>query len=365
MKILYVVRRYGLVGGMERYVWENTRELAARGNQVEVVCERCHTKAPDHVLVHELGEIAPRPRWLSLLRFGWNVKRWLQQNPRPGFVIHSHERLDVHHITTFHNTPFASIREKPIWKRLSLRVAMHLYLERRELACAKIIVPNSSAIRSQLANYYPEFRDKLSLPITPGVDMTSPREKHAIPADGGVIAFVGCEWKRKGLPFAAKVVAELRRTRPQLEFWVVGPVENEVQHLFKDWNGGYRLLGWQTNTAALHNKVDVLLHPARAEAYGMVIAESMSAQVPVVVSSVCGAAKDVKQESGQVVSLQAPTNDWVAALQSQLQRTDLPPAFSRSWHEISCAYEESYRQCLEGIAEQIESADTPQNCGVA
>ena len=39
MKILHVVRRYGPVGGMERYVWELTHELRKLGHEVEVLCE--------------------------------------------------------------------------------------------------------------------------------------------------------------------------------------------------------------------------------------------------------------------------------------------------------------------------------------
>lgn len=357
MKILYIVKRYGLVGGMERYVWETTRELAISGHHVEVVCEQCHSEIPEGILVHELGKIAERPRWLSHLRFNWKVKSWLEQNPHDDFLIHSHERLGVHDLTTFHGTPFANVLDKPLWKILSLRVAMNLYLEWRELSTAKIIVPNSSAIRSQLANYYPKFRNKLVAPITPGVTVSSSREIHTPSATGGVIAFVGCEWKRKGLPFAVKVIAELRRSRPELELWVIGPKAEDVQHLFKGWNDGYRLLGWQTDTSYLHNKIDVIIHPAVSEAYGMVVSEAMSAQIPVVISSACGVAKDVKEESGKVVSLQAPIDDWVTALQTQLQRTDLPPAFSRSWAEIACAYESAYRQCKSKISSEARNAD--------
>ena len=345
MKILYVVKRYGQVGGMERYVWETTRELAEFGHQVEVVCERSHTEIPKNVLVHELGEIAQRPRWLSHLRFGWRVASWLKKNPHDDFVIHSHERINVHDITTFHSTPFANVLDKPFWKLISLRVAINLYLEWRELATAKIIVPNSSAIRSQLANYYPAFQDKLAFPITPGVDMTPTRKFSPAPAKGGIIAFVGCEWKRKGLPLAVKIVAELRRSRPDLELWVIGPKAEDVQHLFETWNGGYRLLDWQKDTSYLH-KIDALIHPASAEAYGMVISEAMSSRIPVVVSSACGAAKDVQAQSGTVVSLDAALSNWVDALQIQLQRTDLPPPFTRSWKEIAREYKRVYLQCI-------------------
>lgn len=347
MRIVYVVRRYGPVGGMERYVWEVTRELAAFGHEVEVICERCHAAQPENIAVHEIGEIRQRPRWLSLLRFGRRVERWLRDNPRPGFVIHSHERLAVHDVTTFHGPPFATVRDMPWWKILSLRVAMQLYLERRELATPRYIVPNSAAISRMLAHYYPEFGGKLTQPVVPGVASREPRPWHAVPLDGGVVGFVGKEWRRKGLPLAVEIVARLRRSRPQLELWVVGPDREEVEHLFAGWQGGYRLLGWQGDAAYLP-QLDVLLHPAKAEPYGMVISEAMAAQVPVVLSDVCGAAAQVGPEAGAVLPLDAPPERWAAALEAQLGRTQPPPQFSRSWREVAQEYETIYKLCIAG-----------------
>lgn len=337
MNILHIVRRYGAVGGMERYVWELTRELAASGHHVEIVCERCYQEKPQDVIVHELGEIASRPRWLSLLRFSGHVSSWLKNNPRPGFIIHSHERVSLHDVTTFHAQPFASVRDKPFWKRLSLRVAMHLYLERRELSVAKLIVPNSSTIRSQLEHYYPQFSNKLTMPITPGTAIM-PRTWQTAPAKGGVIAFVGVEWKRKGLALAVPIVAELRKTRPELEFWVIGPPATEIKHLFSGWDGGYRLLDWLGDSEYM-NTVDVLLHPASAEPYGMVIAEAMAAQIPVVISNKCGAALDVNVLSGAIISLKAPKIEWIKALNAQLQRCSAPPLFINNWSQVALKYQ--------------------------
>ena len=344
LKLLYVVRRYGPVGGMERYVWETTRELAALGHHVEVVCERCHVEKPQGIAVHELGEIAPRPRWLSLLRFGGRVADWLQAHPRPGWLIHSHERLGIHHVTTFHSPPFATVRDKPIWKRLSLRVAMHFYLERRELRTARHIVPNSIFIRKQLAHYYPEYADKLTQPVVPGVVAMPPRDWRRAPANGGIIGFVGKEWQRKGLPLAIEIVAQLRRERPDLELWVVGPDEKQIRNLFAGWRGGYRLLGWSDKSHFA--EFDVLLHPAKAEPYGMVISEAMATQVPVVVSDACGAAAQVKVEGGEVIALDAPVQQWVSAVARQLDRTEAPPVFVRGWDAVAAEYEIIYRACI-------------------
>lgn len=344
LKLLHVVRRYGPVGGMERYVWELTRELRDLGHEVEVLCEVCLAEKPDSIAVHELGTIAPRPRWLSLLRFGKRVARWLEANPNPERLIHSHERLSSHHITTFHGPPFATVRDRPWWRRVSLRVAMQMYLERRELTVAQCIVPNSTVISKSLTHYYPELAHKLSEPVVPGVAPGLPRESRSVPSNGGVIGFVGKEWQRKGLPFAVEIVAALRRTRPNLQFRVVGPAAAEVQHLFSGWQGGYQLMGWSDQSH--FTGFDVLLHPAKAEPYGMVISEAMAARVPVVISDVCGAAAQVTPSAGAVLPLSASTETWVNALEKQLERSEPVPQFERSWRTVALEYEVIYRQNL-------------------
>lgn len=341
LQLLHVVRRYGPVGGMERYVWELTRELAALGHEVEVVCERCHAEKPKDITVHELGEIAQRPHWLAQLRFSWRVRAWLRENPHPGWLIHSHERLKTHHVTTFHGPPFATIFERPFWRRISLRVWMRLYLERLELAAAQYIVPNSQFIKQQLVHYYPQWAHKLTSPIVPGVTPSVVREWRAIPADGGIIGFVGKEWQRKGLPLAAEIISRLRRSRPQLELWVIGPDPQEVQHLFSAWKGGHRPLGWRSDMGYLR-EIDVLLHPAKAEPYGMVISEAMAARVPVVLSDVCGVAAQVSAEAGQVLPLSDPADIWVAAVERELVRTAAPPQFIHGWDKVAMEYEWVY-----------------------
>ena len=343
LKILHVVRRYGPVGGMERYVWELTRELAALGHQVVVVCERCHVEKPSGIVVHELGEIAPRPRWLSLLRFGRRVACWLQENIQPGTVIHSHERFNQHHLTTFHGPPFATVFEKPFWRLISLRVWMQLFLERRELSAARYIVPNSPFIKQQLAHYYPQWAHKLTLPIVPGVVRQAVRTFRVVPHDGGVIGFVGKEWQRKGLPWAVEIATALRRTRPALQFHVVGPDAADIRALFAKWADGYHLLGWADQ--ARYEDFDVLLHPAKAEPYGMVISEAMAAGVPVVISDVCGAAPQVTPGAGAVLPLSASLDSWVNAVEQQLRRSDPPPQYQRGWQQVAREYEEIYRLC--------------------
>jgi len=340
-QLLHIVRRYGPVGGMERYVWELTLQLQKLGHQVIVICERCHIEKPGGITVIELGEVAPRPHWLAALRFDRRVRRWLEANPQPHRLIHSHERISSHDITTFHSSPFATVFEKPWWRMVSVRVAVQLYLERRELTQARCIVPNSQLIKQQLTHYYPELAHKLSEPIMPGVATMNLRKPHKIAPDAGIIGFVGKEWKRKGLSKAVAIVKQLRLGRPNLQFVVVGPDTEDVQHLFADWQDGYVLKGWCDH--ADYTEFDVLLHPAKAESYGMVISEAMAARVPVVISDACGSAIHVTSASGQVILLEASIDEWAYAVECQLTRTEPVPEFERSWRKVAQEYENRWR----------------------
>lgn len=342
--LIHVVRRYGPVGGMERYAWELTRQLQQLGYPVTVICERCHVEKPVGIRVIELGEVAMRPRWLASLRFDRRVAAWLATNPHADSIIHSHERISSHHVTTFHGPPFATVFEKPWWRLISLRVVMQLYLERRELSIAQYIVPNSQFIKQQLTLYYPEITHKLTEPIVPGVVTGELREPRSVPLDGGVIGFVGKEWQRKGLQLAVAAVKQLRSTRPNLQLYVIGPAVADVQYLFAGWQGGYKLMGWSDQ--AHYAKFDVLLHPARAEPYGMVISEAMAARVPVVISDVCGAAAHVTPDAGTVLPLTASLKAWVGAIEQQLNRSDPVPPFVRGWREVAQEYEEIYQRNL-------------------
>jgi UDP-glucose:(heptosyl)LPS alpha-1,3-glucosyltransferase len=313
------------------------------GHEVQVLCEVCVGDVFPGIVVHELGRMRYRPRWLYYWRFGRRVHAWLKTHPQPGWLIQSNERVGVHDVTTFHGPPFASVRDKPWWKKVSIRVAMQLWMERRELRVAKAIVPNSEIIAKQLAHYYPEYAHKLTTPIVPGVVSGVMRPVRAVPQDGGIIGFVGREWQRKGLPLAVEIAAHLRHTRPNLELWVVGPEGQEIAHLFKGWQGGYRLLGWRTDNEHFE-KLDVLLHPAKAEPYGMVISEAMAARVPVVVSDLCGAAAQVTEEHGEVVGLQASVPEWVAAVERQLARSEAAPGFIRGWDVVAREFATVYER---------------------
>ena len=341
LKLVHIARHYGPVGGMERYVWELTRELAAMGHQITVLCEKLAAEqAPAGVNVVELGLVHWRPRWLAHLRFSKKVSAWVAANPDAERIIHSHERTAVHHITTFHGPPFAKVREKTWWKRLSARIAVNLWLEERELCGPQVraVVPNSTLISNALLYYYPEIHEKIVAPVTPGVDNITIRTKRDVDEFGGVIGFVGKEWRRKGLDIAVEIVAELKKRRPALQFIVAGPKPEKIRHLFKDWDGGYQLLG-ETDTPPLYASFDLLLHPARQEPYGMVIAEARAAGLPVLVSSDCGICSELEHES--IMSIGSGLMEWSYACEKLLGQQ--PEPVNHSWRAVAEEQQECYQ----------------------
>lgn len=333
LKLVHIVRHYGPVGGMERYVWQLTKELSALGHQVTILCEKLTVEnVPDKIQVVELGSVHWRPRWLAHLRFSKKVSNWVASHLDEDCIIHSHERTALHHVTTFHGPPFAKVKEKPLWKRLSPRIAVNLWLERRELCSpqVKAVVPNSNLIANALLNYYPEISHRMVEPVRPGVDALPIREKRQVEDDGGIIGFVGKEWKRKGLDIAVEIAAEIRKRRPALQFIVAGPDPEKIAHLFNNWDGGYQLLG-ETDAASLYATFDLLLHPARQEPYGMVIAEARAAAVPVMISTACGIADEL--DGKNKMSIGSGILEWSYAAEELLGTA--PEMISHSWKSVA------------------------------
>jgi len=330
---------------MERYVWELTRELAALGHRVGVLCEEvCVPEVPPGIELFPLGTACRRPRWIGYLLFSRRVHGWVEKQPPGRWMIHSHERTGDHHVTTFHGPPFAHVRTRPLWKRASPRVAAYLWMERREVCgpTVRVVVPNSRIIGAQLRTFYPDASRRVASPIVPGVAQASVRAFRPVPENAGIVGFVGVEWRRKGLELAVRIVRELGRTRPGMEFRVAGPRPEEIRHLFRGFEGAYRLLG-KADAAELYPKLDLLLHPALNEPYGMVVAEAMAANVGVVVSDRCGVTENIGERHGSVLSLEDPLEDWVRACREVLSRTDSPPGYRRSWGQVAREYEELYR----------------------
>lgn len=346
---VHIVRRYGLVGGMEAYVYHLTACLAAQGQHVVVWCES-NECLPEQLVngveIVVLDNTWRKPRWLAQWGFSQQVKKFFQQaDLSKEVIIHSHERTPIHHVTTFHGPPFL-MRTKRLFDFLSPRIHMWEHLERQELLgkSVKAILPNSVLIADQLTGLYPEIVSKLKNPAYPGVDSQYFQIKRQF--TGQTIGFLGKEWHRKGLDIACEVIKQLYKKYPKIHFLVAGCDINEVKPLFSDLSDDiYTLAGW-VEPIDFFSKIDVLLHPARAEPFGMVIAEANAAGVPVVISDQCGAKSLVTNAQGQVCSIIGDTDIWVSACDRELNRQQPVEVWDLTWDKLALQHIRLYYELL-------------------
>ncbi len=331
---LHVVRHFGPVGGMENYVWELTHALIRANQHVQVICERYKGGANHAIEVIELGQLRPnKPGWIAQLRFSGKVSHYIHSKGLQNEVIHSHERTAIHHVTTFHSPPFF-LRKKKVLDFLSPRIHARTYLERRELTGkqVRVVLPNSDLIGNQLRNFYPQAAHKIGAPAYPGV---APSFSSIIKSDsnGKTIGFLGREWKRKGLDIAVEIVKCMRQQDPEITFLVAGCDQSKIKYLFKDWKEGYELLDW-VKPEDFMAKIDLLIHPARIEPFGMVIAEANAVGIPVVVSDQCGIASILNERQGKVIPIEN-RNEWVEACQKLLENKQSVEPLHLSWKDLA------------------------------
>jgi UDP-glucose:(heptosyl)LPS alpha-1,3-glucosyltransferase len=338
---IHIVRRYGHVGGMERYVWELTNALAKQGQNVKVVCEKQFDEVHPSIEVVELGSVRQKPRWLAMLRFSKRVSAYFDTTDYSGWVIHSHERTACHHVTTFHGPPIGD-RKKSVLDCLSPRLQTWSYLERREICADRVkhVLPNSLLISEQLANLYPEAKNKLCEPAYPGVDETFYNLRPN--RNGHTVGFIGREWKRKGLDIAVQTVEQARRENPALKFLVAGPKSDDVAHLFSNWpEESYELLGW-AKTEDVLAEIDILIHPARKEPFGMVIAEANAAGVPVLISTNSGISPLINNEMGKAISIDK-LQEWPKNLM-QLLNSGSVKKLNLTWDALASQHVNLYQR---------------------
>lgn len=317
------------------------------GKNVQVLCERVvDDPGNDNLDIIELGESMKKPRWLAHLLFAKKVRKWAEEFSHQNTVIHSHERIDCHHLTTLHSTLYNFPRRK---KSLSPRNWMNEYIEKRELSSISVqkIVPVSNLITIQISNKYPCYANKLVEPCSPGLlPINGP--KHLLDSSSPVIGFMGREWKRKGLLKVLEIGSKIKKDIPGIRFCFAGFPKDEISKVAVSNLENIEFLGYVKSKESFFSKIDILLHPASKEAYGMVILEALSLGVPVLCSSESGAS-DSLPDPQYVLSYDSPVTLWSSKLKkliSELEHSTFPPRKMKTWLNVAEEYVQHYTDLL-------------------
>ena len=179
------------------------------------------------------------------------------------------------------------------------------------------IVPVSNKLGDIILSKHIAVIKKLLNAIHPGVVAHIVNSKvRNVPEGDGTIGFIGKEWKRKGLPKVVRIWRKLKKSRPNLKLSVAGPTQEEVQALFSTNEQDYELLGYVENKTKFFESIDVLLHPAKLEAFGMVITEALSFCVGTLLKE-CGH-EIINEHEGKVLAEQSTLVEWVNSTNSIL-----------------------------------------------
>jgi len=347
MQIVQIVKRFGLVGGMEEYVFRLSAELSKLGYDIVVICEKSFASYPTGVSVVEVG-ICGKPHWFAHYRFSRKVSDWLKENHSPQRIVHSHERQVCHNITTVHTTPFGHGRGS-FFKFLSLRNFFYEKLEKRELlgGGVKKIIPVSNSLGAMIKTKHPIASEKLMNAIYPATPFSADRSAEAEVTDkkGLCIGFIGKEWKRKGLEKVVQIWRALNQQERLFKLKVAGVAKESVSHLFNEGDHDYEILGVISDREPFYNSLDILIHPAKLEAFGMVVVEALSLNVPVLCSTETGA-HEVLGEFGNHLPWNSNLGEWTEAVKQVLgfKVPELP--FSRGWDQVAQEYCMEYQSIL-------------------
>ena len=341
MVVTQVVRRFGRVGGMESYVWNLCKHLLQFEVTVNLICEEVIEQLPGLAESNIWRADQPpnvRPRWRAMRHFQSCVEHLIRGEPRARWgVIHSHERLCSHDVTTIHGPLMGNYDSFGFWERLNRRVAEWSKMEKLEVSGVNVraVCCVSEIARKQLVQEYIKA-PVCSQIMWPGVDVLNGSTQGG-GRDINRIFFVGKEWKRKGLEFAVDVVRSLRDDFPLMHLHVYGP---EIHHVPRKLRGE-QWVRFHGFAKPPFETCGLLIHPAINEPFGMVISEARAAGVPCLTSTQVGAV-GLGFDDVVALNLDDGLDLWRATAHELLAKAKHGPQIVWSWSDLARAYMDVY-----------------------
>jgi len=318
MRLAFLLYKYFPYGGLQRDCAGLALELQQRGHDCRIYCASWQ------------GERLPGiETQLAPASTGSNVQRnerflkWVQAelaaNPVDGVVgFNKMPGLDIYYAA---DTCFLdkALRERSLLYRLGWRFRHFAAWERAvfDPAAATQILLISASEQRKFEQHYHTPPDRMHL-LPPGVAPDRRRPPDAVSRRAGArhrlgltydvytLLFVGSGFITKGLDRAIRALGKLRVTRPELRLrlLVVGQAavgrfgllvrREQVQEQVS-------FLGGRDDIPDLLLAADVLVHPARNEAAGIVLLEALVAGLPVVATAACGYAHHIEAAGAGLV----------------------------------------------------------------
>src|ERR1043166_1296337 len=369
MKLGFLLFDYFPFGGLQRDCLKPAQLCGARGHQVTIFTRTWQGERPENVRVELFG----RSGWSNIAR----NRAWLKQLER---ALPEH-RLDG--IIGFNKLPGLDVyygsdpcyaarvqRTKSFWYRWLPRYRHFHALEESVFARQKpthILVLTEQQI-PRYEKFYGTERERFHV-LPPGIERKTfseeqkqntrvrLRHENAWPADEQVLLLVGSGFRVKGLDRAIRSLAALDETmRERTRLVVIGqnrPAEFALLARQLGVSDRVHFLGGRYDVFDWLLAADLLVHPARSEAAGMILLEALTAGLPVLVTDVCGYAFHIERAAaGRVLASPFAQEQCDAAVREMLVS---PQRETWSANGVAYAAREDLYSCHERAAELIES----------
>ena len=320
MKIALCLYNYFPYGGLQRNFLTIAEELSQRGHNVMVYTGEWEGDRPANLSVTLLASS-------GITNHGRNKHfyKLLQQAlaKQPVDIVVGFNKMPGLDIYYCADTCFAAraYEDKGWLYRLMPRSRWSIYYERAVFSKeSKTEILLLSADQGEAFNqYYATPFSRMHL-MPPGISRSRVRTAHsddqaarirrelAIGADEKVIAFLGSDYKRKGLDRLLKAVAALPLQQLEVKVLVIGRDKRSKQYENLAVKLGIRdrvlFVGQRDDVPELLYAANCLAHPAYLENTGNVLLEAAVAGLPVLCSGICGYAFYIDNHALGVVMLE-------------------------------------------------------------
>jgi D-inositol-3-phosphate glycosyltransferase len=389
----------GDAGGMNVYVVELSRRLAALGVEVDVITRAKSSDllptvemAPGvtvrHVTAGPFEGLAKEDLPAQLCAFTAGLMR-IEAVREPGWydVVHSHywlsgqvawlaaERWDVPLVHTMHT--MAKVKNLTLADGDAPEPVAREIGEAQVVAAADRLVANTDEEAKSLVELYDADPARV-VTVPPGVDLDlfrpgsarAARQRLGLPADAAVLLFVGRIQPLKAPDVLLRAVARLLEARPELAerlvVAVVGGLSGSGLAHPDSLTGLTSQLGLsdlvrftdpvpQPSLADWYRAADLTVVPSYSESFGLVAIESQACGTPVVATAVGGLRTAVRDGvSGVLVESHAP-DDYARVIGDLLTDEDRRRALGRgaithaagfSWSATAADMVEVYAEAL-------------------
>jgi UDP-glucose:(heptosyl)LPS alpha-1,3-glucosyltransferase len=380
-------------GGVEGYIWNLLAHLLDRGHSVDFFASR-FTAPIEHPGLRLIRvPVIKNPRPARLASFALQSRRLIRREEaaRPYDVIQGFSQTFYHtvyrdgsglrddyrelYLDPFVRGPLGRVVARiGLTDRVVRRIERARYVDRPQ----QVIVAISSFVRDQILRRYPVKPETVRV-VYSGVDCARfhPEKREAgrallrslmdPPPDPGTrwLAFVGNDYRRKGLDILLDALAELSRgSHPGHRPFAlavagkdpgVGRYEAHARRLGLERR--VRFLGARDDIPEILAGADALCLPSRFDAYANVSSEALSSGTPVIASATSGAAELIRPSHGRVLARnEAPelaraiaeilSIEDLEPLRRSAREAALPLAWDRHYTEIEDIHAEAAAQRL-------------------